>query len=443
MKRRKIIIIILLLVSAILGIIYKQAPQEHLKEKSQDTSVDKPISFAIVTDLHYLSSKLTDNGGFFTKMIDHADGKNMYYIEEITDAFVDQVIRLKPEYLILSGDLTFNGEKQSHLELAEKLSKIRNSDIEILTIPGNHDIERSSAAKFIGDGYQFVPTISKKEFQGIYGLDNLQLSLQKDDNSLSYVYKSRSDLWFLMLDSNANRDNSLSDETLEWVEQVLKTAQKNHAKIIAVSHQNLLPHNPQFSNGFLISQADKLRELYQKYGVLINFSGHIHIQHIEQGQVPEIVTSALSVSPHQFSLVKYDGKKLNYQTQALSLEEWAKWKGYSDKYLLNFSTYSRKFMEEIGAKKAEEGLDKEKLLDQEVALLRETFGQLNADYFAGNQVDLNDYNQGLNLWKQQSSTFMKNYIDTIIKENQSSHHDFFMDIKDSNNIYRKTNKNAK
>ena len=35
------------------------------------------------------------------------------------------VIKQKPDGLILSGDLTFNGKKKSHEELAEKLKKLR------------------------------------------------------------------------------------------------------------------------------------------------------------------------------------------------------------------------------------------------------------------------------------------------------------------------------
>ncbi|MHC5792010.1 metallophosphoesterase, partial [Streptococcus pyogenes] len=76
------------------------------------------------TDLHYLSSKLTDKGNFFTDLFNNADGKNMQYIEEITEAFVENVIAEKPEILVISGDLTFNGEKDSHLDLERKLHRI-------------------------------------------------------------------------------------------------------------------------------------------------------------------------------------------------------------------------------------------------------------------------------------------------------------------------------
>lgn len=40
-------------------------------------------------------------------MVNSADGKNIIYIEEITDSFVTTIIKEKPEILIISGDLTF------------------------------------------------------------------------------------------------------------------------------------------------------------------------------------------------------------------------------------------------------------------------------------------------------------------------------------------------
>ena len=58
----------------------------------------------------------------------------MEYCEEVTDAFIRQVIEEMPDALILSGDLTFNGEKASHVALAEKLSTIENAGIPVFPV---------------------------------------------------------------------------------------------------------------------------------------------------------------------------------------------------------------------------------------------------------------------------------------------------------------------
>ena len=67
------------------------------------------VTLFVATDLHYLSPELTDHGAYFQQMIRDGDGKAMEYCEELTDAFVEQVIAQRPDVLILSGELTFNG----------------------------------------------------------------------------------------------------------------------------------------------------------------------------------------------------------------------------------------------------------------------------------------------------------------------------------------------
>lgn len=82
----------------------EQQTAEPLSPYAHLSAEEKPIHIVQATDLHYLSSQLTDDGDFFTNLVEDADGKNMLYIEEITEAFVTDMIAEQPEILILSGD---------------------------------------------------------------------------------------------------------------------------------------------------------------------------------------------------------------------------------------------------------------------------------------------------------------------------------------------------
>lgn len=53
---------------------------------------DEMHTFVIATDLHYISPALTDHGAYFTRMLENADGKVTAYIDELTDAFLREVI---------------------------------------------------------------------------------------------------------------------------------------------------------------------------------------------------------------------------------------------------------------------------------------------------------------------------------------------------------------
>jgi chromosome segregation ATPase len=76
------------------------------------------------TDLHYLAPELTDHGEYFWRVMENADGKVSEYCEEITEAFLEEVVAERPEALILTGDLSFNGARASHEALAKKLAAL-------------------------------------------------------------------------------------------------------------------------------------------------------------------------------------------------------------------------------------------------------------------------------------------------------------------------------
>ena len=393
------------------------------------SSQEKPVNIAVATDLHYLSSSLTDGGTFFTDLVNNADGKNMFYIEEITESFVATMIQEKPEILILSGDLTFNGERQSHLDLEKKLSRIRQNGTQILVMPGNHDIDRSSAAGFFGDSYELVDTVSKEEFAKIYQDYGLQESIEKDDTSLSYVYRARKDFWILMLDSNSHGTNEISDQTFSWIEEILEDAKEQDIQVLAVSHQNLLAHNPYFTEGFLIHRSQELEALYEKYDVMANLSGHIHIQHIKDKGLPEILTSALPVFPHHYGMIQFDGNTLDYQAKILDVGAWAGEQGLTDQNLLDFSQASRAFMEEVATRKLESELLDSQLTSLERELLLQTFAQINADYFAGRSIDPVDHQQGLSLLQESGLAFYPSYIDSILKSAENGHESLQLELE--------------
>lgn len=419
--KKRFIILTLIIISMVISyhIISQLRPQAV---ESTQTSSEAPVSIIIATDLHYLSKSLHDNDEFFTNLINNADGKNMFYIEEITEAFVSQVIKQKPEFLIISGDLTFNGEKQSHIGLEKKLKRLENAGITVLVMPGNHDIDRSSAAKFIGKSYTLVDSISSREYSNLYKYYGLQEALQKDDSSLSYVYSARKDLWFLFLDTNSKGDNRLSPKTLNWVKKRLHEAKRLGIKVISITHQNLLAHNPNFNSGFVIDQAPVLNQLYKDSNVLLNLSGHIHIQHIKSESLPEIVTSSLAVSPHQYGEITYDGNQLHYQIAKVDVEKWARSKGSNDNNLLNFTETSHLFMKEVAKRKTKDW-ENTNISEEQLELAKETFASLNAAYFAGTPIDANDHKEGLSIITKYFGGFVDSYLESILLNSNQQHHE--------------------
>ncbi|MDE6659999.1 MAG: metallophosphoesterase, partial [Eubacterium sp.] len=365
-------------------------------------------------DTHYLSPSLTDHGKVFWKTINNADGKVIQYIDEIMSAFSEEVIKAAPDVLILSGDLVFNGEKASHKDLAKKLSVIQKSGVQVLVIPGNHDINRSSAASLIGEEYEYVDSVSPEEFKEIYYDFGMKQAESVDAYSLSYLYKVNSDLCVLMLDTNAYGANYVQERSFDWIEEQLQKAKKEHMKVLTVSHQNLFAHNELLSFGYQLYNADKLLELLNQYKVKLNLSGHIHMQHSQKDGITEITTTALAVSPHQYGVIDFNGRSFSYAAKPIDVSGWAKKKNIDDENLLQFESYSEDFFK--NKTRTSDKYDEMDISDTEKALLAETFAEINANYFAGIPTDLEKHKEGIALWKKHEDEFTLNYLNSMLED---------------------------
>ena len=279
----------------------EKLPKSQNNRLNTGTIDDKNIKIVHVTDIHYLSPSLTDYGKSFVDTIEKSDGKMMRYIDQIMDAFVLEMIRTKPDLVIVSGDMTYNGEKESHIGLANKFKILKDKGIKVLVLPGNHDLENEMALAFEGDATRPVETVTIEEFEEIYkdygyGKDDPDV-VSRDKKSLNYVYQLGNKCHLIMVEtSTKGNDQTISNSSYRWIEKWLRKAKDMNMRVIGVSHQNILAHNKLFIAGYKITNSSRLVDLYNKYNVRINLSGHMHIQHMaEHKRVHDIALACLGL----------------------------------------------------------------------------------------------------------------------------------------------------
>ena len=373
----------------------------------------------VASDLHYISPKLTDHGAYFTRMIAAGDGKIVQYCEEIVEALISEVIAAKPDCLILPGDVTFNGARQSHEDLAQKLMRVREAGIPVYVLPGNHDMNNYNAASFSGDSFTRLGGISPEEFASIYAQLGFSDALSRDPASLSYIAEPVCGLRILMLDVNYPWDsNAVSEQTFLWLEEQLADARAAGAKVSSVTHQNIYAHNSLLSYGYVIRNAELLRALYDQYGVRLNLSGHMHMQHIIEGSsgLCEIASSSLLVSPCQYGIIRLSGSRGTYRTQKTDVAGWARAKGLEDDALLRFPEYADAFFRATSLGQSEEMLSGAENTEEMIQFLCD----VNAAYFAGRPDLIEDRPDMLRAWAQ-TGTFFGEYLISILREKIRSH----------------------
>lgn len=335
----------------------------------------------VATDLHYLSRELTDYGSLFQAMIHQSDGKMTEYEEELLDAFVDQIKKEKPDAVILTGDLTFDGAKLSHQGLREKLRNLRKVGIQVYVFPGNHDTcKKNEAYRFLGNEMYPEEGLTREEFPSFYEDFGYGKAISRDRDSLSYIVQPVEGVRLFFLDVNGSRKyNELTKESLVWLERQLKKARRRGIDCLSFSHQNILVHNEMTSSSFLIENHEEIQRILEKYGVLAHFSGHMHVQNIKREKnIAEIITSSLAISPNQYGVISIENQKLSYEVEQVHVSEWAAKNEIKNLDLLNFTDYAKKFFFDTNFEALLEGVDRE-----EERELIEFFVYVNYAYYCG------------------------------------------------------------
>ena len=147
-----------------------------------------------VTDIHYLARPLYEYSEIFVEILKGGDGKLTQYGDELLDALYLEIQEEKPDALLMTGDLSFNGEKQSHFDLAAWFSKVEASGVPVWVIPGNHDMSTRPAG-FSRRSYYAAESVNEEEFKEIY-----QDFMLPGGVGCSYIAPVSDELWALMTD---------------------------------------------------------------------------------------------------------------------------------------------------------------------------------------------------------------------------------------------------
>lgn len=380
---------------------------------------NKGLTIYIASDIHYLDKGLYDSGEAFQKYTENANGRNFLYIDEVVDAFAYEIKNKKPDILIISGDLTNNGEKESHLKLAEKLKKLEDSsNTRVFVIPGNHDIDNPWARGFQDSKQVLADNISPEDFEKIYQDFGYKEAISKDGTTLSYIVAASDDLWLLMLDTNEyslNREYGVPmtngvilDETQNWIEKCSMLANENNARIVTVMHHNLLTHSENRYFGYTLDNYKKIIELFEKLGFNLNLSGHMHAQDIKSynygnGTIYDVATGTMSTYPAKYAILTYEPDNgFKYDTTSVDVEEWARSTGQTDESVLNFNEYSKGLYSESAYKKAYDRLSVlEKYSEEEKMEMAKTMSIINTARFGGDTESIREEvinSKGYELW---------------------------------------------
>lgn len=289
------------------------------------------IKIAVISDIHFLDGQLTSEGTALSAY-EKATGRNINDLHKVLDVVLADLCDEAPDLLLVTGDITNHGEKQSHLAFIEKLRRLHNQGIRILVIPGNHDINIPDAKTYRGSKATPTETVSKEEFAEIYAPFGYSDALKRDRTSLSYLAEVTDSVWLLCFDSNRYDEHVTTSitsgrilpETMTWALDILREAKERGIRVFGMMHHGLVEHMPYqatFFPQYLIDEWEKNADLLADAGLKVVFTGHFHANDITRrtssagNEIYDVETASLAQYPFAYRIMMLDDTALSIDTR--------------------------------------------------------------------------------------------------------------------------------
>ena len=298
------------------------------KSDSDNTVVPATVKFMVISDIHYFDPSLfTLPANSFLQMYLASDRKLILESSAILNNVLATVQTEKPDFLLITGDLTKDGEKIDHQALAILFKALSDKGIKVLVIPGNHDVNNSAANSYLQLTQTKTDNVSAADFASIYTNSGYGNAVERDPNSLSYVSEPVNGVWILGIDAchyspTGETAGSISATTLAWVKSIVEKSKQQNKILISMMHHGLVEHFPGQSTLFpeyVISDWQNVSATLADLGLNVIFTGHFHAQDITKktstnGFVYDVETGSTVTSPCPYRIVT-----LNTASKSLSI----------------------------------------------------------------------------------------------------------------------------
>ncbi len=305
-----------------------------------------PLSFYVITDLHYFKNSLGAYGEEYERKMDF-EQKCFAETQAINEAVFDWLAQAgDADIVLIAGDLTYWGEKECNTAVSELLHDFKEkSGKRVCLVTAGHDFDRD-AHSYDNDGRHDIEGTKFSELYDLYKDFGYSEAIVFNEKHLSYVAQLNENVRLLVIcnDIDGKRNAPYDDEFFSWIEAQAKQAQEDGQMMIAMEHYPVLPGQPVFAliDDARESQAQRLTEILADNGVHLIFTGHMHNQSINVTRTAEgnlfydVCTGSVAATPAFIRRVTIEDKD-TVKTESIPIPEfdWDK-SGLSGKeYLRN------------------------------------------------------------------------------------------------------------
>ena len=269
----------------------------------------KPASFYLVTDTHYFENELGAEGKAFEKTM----ATEQYFVRESSAIVKSTFARIsedkETDVVIIPGDLTKNGEIESHKSFIKELYKLRESGKRIYVITAGHDYGNFSYA-YKNDERIQVEGTDFNALCDMYRDFGYGDAIALDEPTHSYVAEITEGVRMLAIccDSLNQPKGAMDERHMSWAKEQIDKAKEDNCSIFAICHYPIIPSVPVFDlvGDAKIKEWRKVAAFLADNGVELVLTGHMHIQSINEfysekgNRLIDVCTACLAGSPAKY-----------------------------------------------------------------------------------------------------------------------------------------------
>lgn len=245
-----------------------------------------PLTLTVISDIHYYSKKTGVSGKAYE--LDNAKSQKLLAdCPEVLQAAFRQIAKDgRSEIVLVSGDMTNNGEVESHRECIALLQELKAAGKRVYVITATHDYQDSGETDgYSGDEKIKVPALRRGELWELYRPFGPDEAIAVHRESMSYIVQLADGyrLFALNDDSNGAGKSGFSDECFAWIAGQARKAKEEGQFIIAMTHHPMLSPSPFYSiigAGDMMGDHAKRVQQCADLGIQFMLTGHSHIQDV-------------------------------------------------------------------------------------------------------------------------------------------------------------------
>ena len=316
-----------IMAAVLFGAAIVTAPLGALAAGGQEGSIRDEVRIAVLSDMHYYPVNFVSDCADYTTYVG-GDPKMLEESGSIADAALEMVREDAPDVLVVSGDLTKDGEIQGHRDLAAKFQELEDeTDTEVFVINGNHDVYNyTDACTFENGRKESAQTTTPEEFRQIYanfgyngdfGATYFTNPVTGEQaGGLSYAV-DLGDFTLVAIDSGMYSPDAgtgydtnehvtagrVDEDLLPWVTERVREAEAEGDTVIGLMHHGLVPHfegEENILSEYVVEDWRDVATAFADAGMRYIFTGHMHANDIAEyttvsgNHITDLETGSLS-----------------------------------------------------------------------------------------------------------------------------------------------------